>query len=61
MTLLRACVLMTFTAFLAGCGADGEPVQPSLNAHVGLSSGGGVHVGGGVGLHQGPFSLYMGF
>jgi hypothetical protein len=45
---------------LAGCGADGEPVTPSLNAGVGVGSG-GVHTFGSVGLHTGPVSLYLGF
>ncbi len=46
---------------LAGCGADGEPIQPSLNAGVGVSSNGNVKVRGGVGLHQGPLSVFFGF
>lgn len=45
---------------LAGCGADGEPVQPTMNAVVNVSSS-GVHTYGGVGLHQGPLSLFVGF
>ncbi|MFY0308943.1 hypothetical protein ACFMBG_03460 [Leisingera sp. D0M16] len=48
-------------AALAACGVDGEPVQPTLNAGVGVGSGGGVHVGGALGLHQGPVSVYLGF
>ncbi|UWQ25557.1 hypothetical protein K3553_03560 [Leisingera aquaemixtae] len=47
-------------AVLAACGVDGEPVQPTLNAGVGVG-GGGVHVGGAVGLHKGPVSVYLGF
>ena len=45
---------------LAGCGADGEPEQPTLDAHVGVSNS-GVHVGGGIGLRQGPVKLRIGF
>ncbi len=59
MTPIRALALLAFTA-LAACGADGEPVQPSLNANVGVS-GNGPNVGGAVGLHRGPFNLYLGF
>ena len=33
---------------LAACGADGEPVQPTLNAYGGVGSSGG-YVGGAVG------------
>ncbi len=50
-------------AALAACGADGEPVppvQPTVSAGVGVSSS-GVNVGGAVGLHRGPVSLYLGF
>ncbi len=45
---------------LAGCGADGEPIQPTMNATVGVSSN-GVNTYGAVGLQQGPVSLYLGF
>lgn len=46
-------------AVLAACGVDGEPVQPSLNAGVGIGSG-GVRIGGAVGLHKGPVSVFLG-
>lgn len=45
--------------FLAGCGADGEPVQPTMNVGVGIGSD-GVHPYGGVGLNKGPFSVFFG-
>jgi len=51
---------LTAIAVLAACGVDGEPVQPSLNAGIGISNS-GVHALGGVGVHQGPLSLYLGF
>ncbi|WP_164860730.1 hypothetical protein [Parasedimentitalea marina] len=51
---------LTAIAVLAACGVDGEPVQPSLNAGIGISNS-GVHARGGVGVHQGPLSLYLGF
>ncbi|MCB1343050.1 MAG: hypothetical protein KDK24_18670 [Pseudooceanicola sp.] len=54
--LVGLCALL----LLAGCGADGEPVQPTMGAHVGLSNT-GVHVGGALGLSQGPVSLVLGF
>lgn len=47
-------------AALTACGVDGEPVQPTVSAGVGVSSS-GVNVGGAVGLHKGPLSLYLGF
>jgi hypothetical protein len=45
---------------LAACGADGEPVQPTLNAGVSVGTS-GVHVGGGVGVNAGPLSILLGF
>jgi hypothetical protein len=50
--------LATLTA-LSACGADGEPVQPSLNAGIGVSNS-GVHVGGSVGVRKGPLGIYLG-
>jgi hypothetical protein len=46
--------------FLAGCGVDGEPVQPSMNVGIGVGSG-GVNTYGAVGVQQGPVSLFLGF
>lgn len=46
---------------LAGCGADGEPIQPSMNATLAVSADGSVNVRGGVGVYQGPVSLFIGF
>ena len=44
---------------LAACGADGEPIQPTMNMGIGVGSG-GVHGYGGVGLHRGPISVFLG-
>lgn len=59
MSLIRVLAVMALTA-LAACGVDGEPVQPTLNAGVGVSSS-GVNTYGGVGLHRGPVSVFFGF
>lgn len=56
---MKKIVLLT-ALFLTGCGADGEPVQPTMNVGVGVGSS-GVHTYGGVGLNQGPFSVFVGF
>lgn len=53
-----AFVLLTCLA-LAACGADGEPVQPTANVGVGVSSS-GVHAGGSVGVRKGPWTIAWG-
>lgn len=44
---------------LAACGADGEPIQPSMNANVGIGSA-GVSASSGVTMTKGPFSVGLG-
>ncbi|SDC67659.1 hypothetical protein [Ruegeria marina] len=60
MTPIRLSLVVAVGALLSGCGADGEPVQPTVAANVGVS-GSGTHVSGGVGLGKGPFNLWLGF
>lgn len=53
--MIRTVAVLSLMA-LAACGADGEPVQPTMNAGVSLgTSGVGTHVG--LGLRKGPLSL----
>ena len=52
--------LFAATILLAGCGVDGEPVQPSMNVGIGVGSS-GTHTYGGLGLNQGPLSIFLGF
>lgn len=59
MNLLRVILVMAASLALAGCGADGEPVQPTVSANIGVGSG-GAYVGGGVGLRKGPLGIYLG-
>ena len=44
---------------LSACGADGEPITPSLNAGVTIGSG-GVSTNASVGVSQGPVSIRLG-
>ncbi|MDK3073364.1 hypothetical protein QO034_09605 [Sedimentitalea sp. JM2-8] len=53
-------IVVVLAVFLAGCGVDGEPVQPSMNVGIGVGSG-GMHTYGALGVHQGPMSIYLGF
>ena len=45
-------------ATLAGCGVDGEPEPPRVSGQVTLSNT-GSHLG--LGLSQGPVTLWLGF
>ncbi|MEO0390442.1 MAG: hypothetical protein AAF218_05820 [Pseudomonadota bacterium] len=44
---------------LCGCGADGEPLQPSIAADVSVTPS-GIGFGAGLGLRMGPVALKMG-
>ncbi len=46
-------------AVLGGCGADGEPVRPSMNATIGVGSA-GVSATTGLSVRKGPVSLGVG-
>lgn len=59
MTVLRIAAIVAAGFALAGCGADGEPVQPTASVGVGVGSS-GTHVGGGIGFRRGGFGLYLG-
>lgn len=57
--MMRTLTALLSIAALAACGADGEPIRPSLNAGVGVSTS-GVSVGGNVGVSKGPITLNFG-
>ncbi|CAD0184095.1 hypothetical protein RUESEDTHA_00973 [Ruegeria sp. THAF57] len=59
MRIMRVLLLVSVGAVLAGCGADGEPIQPTMNANIGVGSS-GTHVGGGIGLRRGGLGIYLG-
>lgn len=44
---------------LGACGADGEPIQPSMNANIGVGPA-GVSAATGVALKKGPVSVGLG-
>ena len=46
-------------AVLAACGADGEPIQPSMNTNIGVGSN-GVSASTGVSVRKGPISVDWG-
>jgi len=59
MKTLRVVLLIVAGFGLAACGADGEPIQPTMNASIGVGSS-GTYVGGGVGLQRGGLGIYFG-
>jgi hypothetical protein len=52
--------LLALVALLAGCGADGEPVQPQASATISAGSG-GVYAQGKVGIKRGPLTATLGY
>lgn len=60
MNVLRMIAVLAAGLAVAGCGADGEPIQPAVSANVGVGSS-GAYVGGGVGVSRGPLGIYLGF
>lgn len=57
--MMRAVFLMSTLAALAACGADGEPIRPTLNGGVSISSS-GIYPSASVGLNKGPVSVHVG-
>lgn len=58
---MRTCIVTTMCCIiLAACGADGDPIQPTMDLGVGVGSS-GVHTYGGLGLSSGAVSVFLGF
>ena len=57
--MLRVIAFGSFAILLAGCGADGEPITPTANLGIGVSSS-GVSAGANVGVQSGPLSINLG-
>ncbi len=54
--MIRILIALGLALALGACGADGEPVQPTANLGIGVSSS-GVSAGANVGLRKGPVSI----
>jgi hypothetical protein len=54
--MIRLISAFALGALLAACGADGEPIQPTANLGVGVSSS-GVSAGASVGVRRGPVAI----
>lgn len=55
----RLIAVMCLLGILAACGADGEPVRPTVSGAVTIGNG-GVYPSVGVGVNRGPFSVFLG-
>lgn len=58
--MIHKALIFLLIATLAACGVDGEPTKPTVGASIGVSSSGNVHSNVGVGVRQGPFSVFFG-
>ena len=56
---MRAVLAMIVLATLTACGADGEPVRPSVNAGVSITPS-GVYPSASVGTRVGPVNVSIG-
>ncbi|SHI97133.1 hypothetical protein SAMN05444000_10475 [Shimia gijangensis] len=56
---MRNVAALGLVVFLAACGADGEPVTPTMNSHIGVTSD-GVYGSTTIGIHDGPISITIG-
>lgn len=55
----RTLAVLGMIGLLSACGADGDPIKPTLNAGVGLSPA-GVSLGGRVGVKLGQVPVTIG-
>ncbi|MFK7746594.1 MAG: hypothetical protein AB8B47_16180 [Roseobacter sp.] len=55
---MKRAVLILSLLGLAACGADGEPVRPSVSGGVTINQN-GVYPSVGVGVAKGPLSLFL--
>ena len=57
--MIRILTALGFVTALAACGADGDPVTPTANANVGVSTS-GTYASTSVGIRKGPWNLSLG-
>ena len=57
--MIRRLLIVAAVSALSACGVDGEPIQPSVGASVGIGTG-GVYSNVGVGVSKGPLSVFLG-
>lgn len=56
---MRLMVLVFAILGLVACGADGDPIRPTANAGVSISSG-GIYPSASIGVRSGPLWLRLG-
>ena len=57
--MIRFLSILFSVGLLAGCGVDGEPLQPSVNAGVSVTPD-GAYPSASVGVSTGPLSVFLG-
>ncbi len=58
--MIRKGLIAAALGALAACGVDGEPQPPTVAASVAVGSSGSVYGNVGVGVSQGPVSIFLG-
>ncbi|WP_299403394.1 hypothetical protein [uncultured Roseobacter sp.] len=56
---MRLLAPLMICGLLAACGADGEPVTPSVNGGVTINQN-GIYPRASVGVGKGPLSIWLG-
>ena len=54
--MIRISAALAMLTLLAACGADGDPIRPSLNSTLSVTPS-GVSLGTSLGVSKGPVSL----
>lgn len=56
---MKHLIALISLALIAACGADGEPITPTMATNIGIGTG-GVSASTGVTLQKGPVSVGVG-
>lgn len=56
---MKRLIALAMCTALGACGADGEPVTPSINGGVTINKN-GIYPSASVGVGRGPLSVWLG-
>ena len=57
---MRYLIAMALAAFLSACGADGDPVRPSVSTGISVNSDGDVSTSTAISANSGNVSISVG-